>query len=151
MTARTYALPLGFTALVIGLATLLLTVGARSPYTHGNLLVRPQDSYSRTALALVGSQVPAGTVRPAATVSPADIVARGRVLFVTSQCASCHGLQGQGGPMATAIAGTKAQKLREKALKGPGGMPMFVPAMLTDDDFAAIAAYLKSVTKPGGG
>ncbi len=64
-----------------------------------------------------------------------------------AKCASCHGLDGRGGIVGPAIVETKAAKLRAVTQVGPQGMPAYAPGALTDDDLAAIAAYLAAMGK----
>ncbi len=126
------------------LAALLLAIGARSPYTHSNLEPALPPGYTRTQLGLVGQVTGLGDSGLLPAARSADPAGRGAALFVTHGCASCHGLRGQGSAVGPAIAGTDARTLRAKTQKGPGGMPTFSPKDLTDDDLAAIAAYLQA-------
>ncbi len=141
---------------LVGGGSLLLII-ARSPYTHANLSPRPDPDYVRTAQITVGTPVPfAGfhgpasqPVPPSAAKSSAQAaesgaVARGRVLMVARGCATCHGLDGRGGAVGKPIAGFGADELRTQTNKGPGGMPAFDPGALSDDDLAALAAFLRS-------
>ena len=140
--------PIMTAAMVTGLGLTLLTIVLRSPYTHPNLQPRPGPSYTRTEQILVGSPVPYTGIGLAAPVSStANAVQRGQELFVTDGCATCHGLQGQGGPVGPVIVGSKVADLRTKTSKGPGGMPAFAQDALTDDQLTAIAAYLQSLAK----
>ena len=133
-------------AAVLLIAVTLLIIGARSPYTHVNLDEGFDPTYTRTDQALVGDPVPYtgdGLAVPRAN----DPVELGKQLFVTTGCASCHGLDGRGGIIGPPIVGTKADKLRPKMLAGPKGMPTFAPNAATDEDVAAIAAYLNAMSK----
>lgn len=133
-------------AVVLLIALTLLVIGARSPYTHVNLDEGFDPSYSRTDQTLVGDPVPyagGGLAAPRAR----DPVERGKQLFVTTGCASCHGLDGRGAIVGPPIVGTKADKLRAKMLAGPKGMPASAPNAATDEDVAAMAAYLKAMEK----
>lgn len=135
---------IGATVLLIALT--LLIIGARSPYTHVNLDEGYDPNFTRTDQTLVGDPIPyagAGLAAPRAN----DPVERGKQSFVTKGCASCHGLDGRGAGIGPAIVGTKADKLRTKMLAGPKGMPAYAPGALTDDDLAAMAAYLKAMEK----
>ena len=131
---------------VLGIAFTLLAIVARSPYTHSNLNLAFDPRYTRTDQALVGAPVPISGmmlgVRPAN-----DPVQHGKQLFVMEGCASCHGLDGRGGVVGPSIIGTKADKLRVKTTVGPQGMPAYAPGALTDQDLAAIAAYLQAMSK----
>ena len=131
---------------VLTLALSLLTIVARSPYTHSNLNLGFDSGYTRTQQTVVGAPVPATSdmlAMPRAT----DPVELGKQLFVSDGCAGCHGLDGRGGIIGPSIVGTKAEKLRVKTNVGPNGMLPYAPGALTDSDLAAIAAYLQSVSK----
>ncbi len=133
-------------AAVTGLALTLLTIVARSPWTHSNLDVSFDPRYTRTQQMLVGAPVPAqGDMM--AVPAAADPVQHGKQLFVVEGCASCHGLDAHGGVVGPSIAGTKAAKLRAVTSVGPGGMPQYAAGALSDQDLAAIAAYLAAVAK----
>src|SRR5512140_3467472 len=128
-------------AAVLGIALTLLSIVVRSPYTHANLNLGFDPGYTRTEQMMVQAPVPMrGNMMTG--VLPSDTVQAGRHLFVTEGCASCHGLDGRAGVVGPSIVGTKADKLRLKTNIGPQGMPAYDPAALTDQDLAAIAAYL---------
>ncbi len=131
---------------VLLIALTLLTIVARSPYTHANLNPGFDPAYTRTEQMLVGGPVPVGADRLA--VPPAsDPVQRGKQLFVVDGCAACHGLDARGGIVGPSILGTKATKLRTETQVGPRGMPAYAPGALSDEDLAAIAAWLSSTGK----
>lgn len=138
--------PAIFALLVISLSVTLLTVGARSPYTHLNLTSGVVSGYHRTSQILVGPPQPIqrGTM---ASVQ-GDAAQQGAALFMNLNCAGCHGLTGQGGVFAPTIAGTNAATLKTKTSAGPSGMPKYEG--LSDEDLNALAAYLQSVTKQPG-
>ncbi len=145
-------IPAAFLALVVVLGLTLLTVFVRSPYTHANLLAGYSTGYHRTEQALVGSPAPL-TAHSGMSGMPgmADPVAEGRELFVTADCASCHGLKGQGGTFAPPIAGFEADTISKRVHDGPGGMPAYADGTFTQEQLQAIAAYLQSVGKAGTG
>ena len=145
-SVRNMLLPGFIGTAVLVIAFSLLTIVARSPYTHSNLGLGFDPRYTRTEQSVVGAPVPFGgdmlAVAPAA-----DPIQLGRQLFVVKGCASCHGLDGHGGIIGPSIVGTKADKLRVKTTVGPQGMPAYAPGSLTDQDLAAIAAYLDAMSK----
>lgn len=144
---RKYVLiPLVWGSILVGLATTLLVVGARSPYTHTNLDPAYNSGYSRTTQTLVGSPVPFPA--PVGSVPAGDPVAEGTRLYVALRCASCHGLRGEGAVVGPPIAGSDAKALQKKVTDGPGGMPSY---SLTDDQIAAIAAYLEAIARQNQG
>ncbi|MDE3102457.1 MAG: cytochrome c, partial [Chloroflexota bacterium] len=61
-----------------------------------------------------------------------------------------HGLRGQGGVVGPQIAGVGASTIADRVRNGVAGMPRFANS-LTDDDIAAIGAYLRSVAPPKSG
>ncbi len=144
---RALAIPSFLAVVVVSLATLLLAIGARSPYTHANLLPGYNPSYSRTEQSLVGSPQPFRGAVPS-EYSP-DPVQRGSVLFVARECASCHAIDGRGGVIGPPIVGADVQMLKDKVYKGPDGMPAYSREDLTDDELGYIAAYLKAVKERG--
>ena len=128
------------------LPTMLLAIGARSPYTHANLM--PYDpGYTRTVQMMVGAPMlyrGAGLVNPPRATAPQE--EKGKALLVGRGCASCHGLKGTGGVVAPPII-PDVDIVRQNVRLGPGAMPVFSPQDLTDADITAIVAYLKSVAK----
>jgi mono/diheme cytochrome c family protein len=139
-------LPAFIGAAVVLIALTLLTIVARSPWTHSNLNVGFDPRYTRTEQMLVGAPVP---VSPDKLAVPraSDPVQLGKQLFVVDGCAGCHGLDGRGGVIGPSIVGTKAEKLRVKTTVGPKGMPAYASGALSDSDLAAIAAYLSAMNK----
>jgi mono/diheme cytochrome c family protein len=132
---------------VIFLPTTLLTVAARSPYTHANLSAHFDPSYARTAQTEVGAPVlyrSPGLAVPLPANAPLE--ERGKALLVERGCAGCHGIDGQGSVVGPAIV-PDIEIVRENVRKGPGGMPVFLPEQLGDDDLTAIVTFLKSVKK----
>ncbi len=135
---------IGTAVLVIALT--LLAIVARSPWTHANLNLGFDPRYLRTEQMLVGAPV---LMRGDMLAVPraSDPVQLGKQLFVVDGCASCHGLDGRGGIVGPSIVGTKVDKLRVKTQVGPQGMPAYAPGALSDQDLAAIAAYLNAMGK----
>jgi len=74
--------------------------------------------------------------------------AEGKRLFLRDGCYQCHGTTGAGG----GIAGPKLapnpvplEVIKAKLRTASGRMPVYAPAVLTDAEIAAIAAYLQSI------
>ncbi len=141
-SSRNMLLPtfIGGAVVVVGLT--LVTIVAHGPYTHANLNLGFDPGYTRTEQMVVGAPVPESGMLPAAPAS--DQVQLGAQLFVSEGCASCHGLDGHGGIIGPSIVGAKASKLRVETTVGPKGMPQYSANALTDQDLAAIAAFLAS-------
>ncbi len=136
--------PVIFACLVATLSVTLLTVGARSPYTHLNLTPGVVSGYNRTSQVVVGPAQPinAGAI----ATGRGDLTQQGAALFMSLGCASCHGLKGEGAVVGPVIVGTDVPTLKTKTTAGPSGMPRFEG--LSDEDLNALAAYLLSVAKP---
>ena len=144
--SKNMLLPAFIGGAVLLIALSLLTIVARSPYTHANLDAGFDPRYRRTEQMILGAPIPMG--HSALAVAPAsDPAQRGRQLFVANGCASCHGLDGHGGIIGPSILGTKAEKLRTVTSIGPRGMPPYAPGALSDQDLAAIAAFLSATGK----
>jgi mono/diheme cytochrome c family protein len=141
-----FVVPTLLAAVVGPLALLLLVVGARSPYTHMNLAPGFDPNYTRTDQSVVAPPALFSGMMSSVPLA-SNPVERGRQLFVTKDCASCHGLDGRGGIVGPPVAGTIADDLRVKTQVGPGGMPAFAPGALSDEDLNAIAAYLAATSK----
>lgn len=142
-----FLVPILIALVVLSLSTTLLLVGARSPYTHANLLGGYDPRYERTEQVRVGEIVPSVGVADASGGVATDLVERGARLFVTKGCAACHTLEARGGVVGPAIVGTDEATIAKKARSGPGGMPPYAPSALSDDEIAAIAAYLASLVR----
>lgn len=143
-------LPLSFLVLglVISGAIVILAIGARSPYTHANLVSGYDSGYDRTEQITVGpGEAYVGISAPGPRT--ADAVADGERLFVTKGCAACHTAQARGGVVGPPVVGTDEATVLKKVRKGPGGMPRYSNETLSDDEAAAIAAYLRSLAAPG--
>ncbi len=128
---------------VMLIALTLLTIVARSPWTHSNLDPGFDPRYRRTEQMVVSGPMPMAGA--AMAVTPAtDPAQLGKQLFVVEGCAGCHGLDARGGVIGPSLIGTKVQKLRTMTNVGPKGMPAYAPGALTDQDLAAIAAFLNA-------
>ncbi|MBI2322875.1 MAG: cytochrome c [Chloroflexi bacterium] len=140
-------MPIGAAVAIAVLATVLLSLGPRSPYTHANLAPELDPRYTRTEQVVVDEPAPYSGPGLVAPLAAGDLIARGRALLVTRGCASCHGLAGQGGSVGPPIAGFDLETLQDKVHKGPGGMPAYHSGEIGDEDLAAVVAYLQSVGK----
>jgi ubiquinol-cytochrome c reductase cytochrome c subunit len=104
-----------------------------------------------TSRAHVRQAIPDVTLRPA-------LVQRGRLLF-EENCEACHGAAAEGadagfGWIAPPLDLASPTQIGEAIRIGPGIMPVFTPAQLSDDDVDAIATYVRELTtapaNPGG-
>ncbi len=127
-----------------GLAfTLIVIIIARSPYTHGNLSA---EGYNRTGIIYVGQEHPFDGIplADASLATTGDPVQDGRVLFFRYGCASCHGLQGQGGPVGTDLGQSNGEEISREVRRGPKTMPAFLDGVLSDSDLEKLIAFLES-------
>jgi hypothetical protein len=130
-----------------GLAfTLIFVIIYRSPYTHGNL---SPEGYDRTEIIRVGQEHPfggPGLADPDIALT-GDPVQDGRALFFGYGCASCHGLQGLGGPVGKDLSKSNSEEITDEVRKGPKAMPAFESGVLSDPDLEKLIAFLESVTE----
>ncbi len=132
-------------AWVVGVGATLIVIVVFSPYTHGNLAAAYEPGYERTAQIVVGPAIPyEGMGLDGRVALAADPAARGAELMVDKGCATCHGLDGKGTSVGVSLTGLSAAILRSTTTMGPHGMPAFAPSSLSDDDLAAIAAYVNA-------
>ncbi len=142
-----YLVPLILGVAMSGLAvTLIGVVIARSPYTHGNLSAA---GYDRTGIIYVGQEqsfegIPLADPGLANTGDP---VQDGAALFFRYGCASCHGLNGEGGAVGKDLQGDSALKISTKVRDGPKTMPAFGTEVLPESDLQKLIAFLQSVGK----
>ena len=95
----------------------------------------------------------AGTASAASTDDSPQAIAKGRALFLEG-CASCHGLNAQGGSTAPTLIGVGAAAVDFQV--GTGRMPLAAPGaqakrgrvIYTQDEISALAAYVASLA-PG--
>lgn len=125
--------------------TLIGVIIARSPYTHHNL---NPEGYDRTEVATLG-ETPAfeGISLADASYATGDPLADGRILFFANNCASCHGLKGQGATVGTDLdtSDLSLSEFLREVRKGPKGMPAFVEETLSDEEAEQLYAFLEAV------
>lgn len=125
---------------------LVVGIIARSPETHAN--VRP-EGYDRTPIAYLGEQASfddLGLADPG-LLTTADRVERGRLLFLSASCVTCHGIANQGGVVGPDldVGDLTLSDLRRAVRSGPKGMPAFPEEMLSDDDLESLYAFLEAL------
>ena len=125
---------------------LVVGIIARSPETHAN--VRP-EGYDRTPVTYVGDEATFEGLGLAdvGLLLTAGGEERGRLLFLSASCVTCHGLSNQGGVIGPQldVGELTISDLRRAVRSGPKGMPPFPEGALTDDDLAAIYAFLEAL------
>ncbi|MEK7284902.1 MAG: c-type cytochrome [Chloroflexota bacterium] len=135
-----------FGALVVGLSGLLLLIGARSPYTHGNLQPRFDAAYVRTEQVLVGEVAAYGGLGNSLVVRMRDDPAAwGARLFVVKGCAGCHALGGTGAAVGPQLTRLTLSVLEKSTRRGPAGMPSYSRDALGDEELLAIIGYLRAL------
>lgn len=142
-----FFVPIVLAATVSGLGFgLVVGVIARSPETHAN--VHP-EGYDRTPLFYLGEPASFDGLGLADTgqLAAADPVERGRLVFVGAGCATCHGLDNQGGVVGPRldVGELTVSDLRQAARTGPRGMPVFPEEILGEEDLEALYAFLQAL------
>ncbi len=139
---------LGLAAIMI-MAIVAIANIIRSP--HHNL--NEPEGYDRTDVATLGEPSPYERISladPAAITG--DPFTDGRALFFGYDCASCHGLTGQGATVAEDDLDTSdispSEFLRELR-KGPKGMPAFIEEALSDEEAERLYAFLDTIGQEG--
>jgi mono/diheme cytochrome c family protein len=86
----------------------------------------------------------------AAAGAPAGDAKRGRMLFATTGCFQCHGHEGQGGAAGPRLGPSPIPFARFTAyVRQPtGDMPPYTARVLSDQDLAAMYAFLQALPQP---
>jgi len=129
--------------LLVCVALTLLTIGARSPYTHANLGSGYDLRYERTDQILVGAPSDFRGLNQNARPAGTDPIERGAALYVTKGCVTCHAIEGRGGVVGRPIVGADEETITQRVRRGPTGMPEFSTAVLADEEIRDIVAYLR--------
>ena len=161
--------PLIGSLVVVTLASVLISVVLRSPYTHANLWETVPASYTRTSPILVGQEVgdvelaldgeaalagnritSLGLVGPVAGIEGlqagnGSAIEQGRAVYLTRACATCHGLDAGGGPVGPSLAGSSPETVQRMVREGRGGMPAYSEEHLTDAGLAELSTYLSGL------
>ncbi|GEM_PF-994890 len=148
-----FLVPLGGFAVVASLATVLIgVIVLRSPDTHANLWTQVDPTYTRTEIALLSGAVdteahPVGValLLPGIKLEAMQSADPGRQVYLEAGCGTCHGLDALGGPVAPPLAGSFPDIVKRMVREGPGGMPVYASAHLTDADLANLATYLRGL------
>ena len=159
---------IGAGLIITFLVTLVLLVTLRpwagkdeSANTLLNYSEEIPEGYTRTPLGLLGAddETPSPWHPPfdTADIAPAD----GRLLFTGYGCASCHGLDAQGGAVGLPLEELSSSDVKKSLKKGPEGMPSFdslsakeidtLLAFVTGQDHASQPAATIEVIEPSIG
>jgi mono/diheme cytochrome c family protein len=81
---------------------------------------------------------------------PTGDAAKGKQTYLNAQCYACHGRFGEGGRFVYPAPPLVSLDLPAEALQAflraaPRDMPSYAPTILTNDDIANIAAFLRSL------
>lgn len=96
----------------------------------------------RTAPALVGV---AGNLEPSWQPNANSSSQGDGIAYVGHGCASCHGLDAQGGVVGGPLAGLDRYLIQSFVRIGPQGMPSYSEAELSDEGLEAIADWLSTL------
>jgi len=139
------ALPQFTFGLVLFTAVGMFLVILSRPTLHANL--EPTKPFDRVTVSVVGEEYDYVGFSNADAVAnrPADM--SGEQLYVTTGCASCHGISGTGGIIGPALVKESGSVMSlssmiEEVRDGPKGMPAYTETRLTDDEISRIHDYL---------
>lgn len=140
-------------ALVVGLATVLIwVIVLRSPDTHAHLWGEARPSYTRTAIAWLSGEVPREVPRPRVALGQPGVrweagqpLEPGRRIYLEAGCATCHGVDARGGPVGPSLAHSFPSITKRMVREGPGGMPTYGEAVLSEAELDKMAAYLQGL------
>lgn len=125
---------------------LVVGIIARSPETHSN--VRP-EGYDRTPVTYVGEETTFEGLglADAGLLLTADREERGRLLFLSASCVTCHGLANRGGVVGPEldVGELTVSDIRHAIQTGPRGMPVFPEDTFSDEDLEDLYAYLEAL------
>ncbi len=147
-------------AAVIAVATVLIGILLRGPDTNGNLWREVPPGYTRTEVTVVGENGASMTM-PVTAASPGPRIALalpemtfgaattpmapGKRVYVQAGCATCHGVDAQGGPVGPPLAGSDPKIVTRMVREGPAGMPSYTEAQLNNADMDKLVAYLQGL------
>jgi ubiquinol-cytochrome c reductase cytochrome c subunit len=105
-------------------------------------VIKQLDDYISALTGGTGPDIP--------TVGHGDLADGGELFRL--QCAACHAWAGDGGALEHREAPTThpadARQIAEAVRSGPGLMPAFGNAALTDDQLASVVSYVRYLAKP---
>lgn len=153
-------------AAVIAAATVLIGIALRGPDTNGNVWREVPPGYTRTEVTVVGENGASKTL-PVTAASPGPRIALalpdltfgaaatrmdpGKRVYIQAGCATCHGVDAQGGPVGPPLADSDPKIVTRMIREGRGGMTAYTEAQLNNADVDKMVAYLqglKTTPKP---
>jgi ubiquinol-cytochrome c reductase cytochrome c subunit len=132
----------------------MLTTG-RMPLPHPDSISRRQppkyDAPTIHALEdYVQTIAPGGPDVPAVDPARGDLAGGGEIF--RAQCAACHQWSGDGGVLlrreSPALGGATPVQVAEAVRTGPGQMPVFPTAAISEDDMQSLARYVDYLKHP---
>ncbi|MEE8470825.1 MAG: cytochrome c [Dehalococcoidia bacterium] len=115
----------------------------------GGLILALAGSVVLLGVACGGGDEATTTPSLTPTASPSDHDGEGKQLFISKQCAGCHGVAGEGTDVAPMIAGHNEGEVKRSVRNPAGNMPALDSDMLSDDELELIARYIESLESPG--
>jgi ubiquinol-cytochrome c reductase cytochrome c subunit len=133
----------------------MLTTGRMPIADPHDKLERNRPRYDKATIAALEDYIaglaPGGRAVPTLPPAAEADVQKGATLYA-AQCAACHSWSGEGGALsyreAPALVHATRTQVAEAVRLGPGTMPAFGHAALSDDDVAAVAAYVRYLDAP---
>ncbi len=140
--------PVGGAVAIVAVASVLIVGITLRPWastdsgwrTELNLLHTAPEDYHRTAPITVEDESFLESWRTRGSLQIASDSPSPPPSYVGYGCASCHGLQGQGGPVGDDLSDASPSDVRKALKKGPKGMPRF--DFLSADDVNALISFL---------
>jgi ubiquinol-cytochrome c reductase cytochrome c subunit len=116
---------------------------ARHPPAYDDQTIRALEDY-------IATLVPGGPDIPTIDTTQGDLATGGEIY--RAQCAACHQWAGQGGALlhreAPALAEATPTQLGAAVRTGPGAMPQFTPAAVSDEELNSVARYVQYLHNP---
>jgi ubiquinol-cytochrome c reductase cytochrome c subunit len=108
----------------------------------------PPDTI-RALVAYIAGLVPGGPGIP--TIGSGDLAAGGAIY--REQCAACHQAAGEGGALigqeeSPSLHQSTAVQIAEAVRTGPGTMPVFGPAAVSDQEVSSLVRYVRELRDP---
>ena len=146
---RNFLVPTVGFAVVATLATVLIwAIVLRSPDTHAHLWETWRPEYTRTSPIFVGQEVGGVELTLGQGHLRKGYLAFGevgRAIYLDLGCATCHGLDAKGGPVGPSLAHSSPNITKRMVREGPGGMPVYGEAVVSEADLGKLATYLQNL------
>lgn len=112
-------------------------------------MVNAMKIFGLVALSLLAFVAPALAQGAAQGVGGAGDAARGKQIYMSDACYSCHGTVGEGGAFGPRIAhiGLSADAIKQQVREPQAQMPPYTAKILSDAELADVAAYIQSLSQ----